>query len=588
MRTVAIVQARMSSTRFPGKVLRSLAGKPVLWHVVHRIRQCRTVDLVAIATSTESADDAIERFGKDLGVVVVRGSETNVLQRYLKAARQLDADIVVRVTGDAPLVDPETVDSLVDLLVEKGVAYVGGDPSSPTINEGFSPFTRSALEKLASDAGDDPVAQEHVTAYFKGHPDFVPTLLVPPENACRFDGARISVDTPADLLFLEEVYSRLKAATGEADVREVVLLLRREPALLSINRHVRQKASDDPTWRVLIRCDGSRRVGLGHVVRCLALGEELRERHALGVAFAIAEGPLGIAHVQRSDFPVHVKTSLAAEADWLEELIETYDADALVLDVRTDLARSSVEAWRSAGLVVAVLDDASDRRLAADLAFHPPSPLVARIDWSGFRGRRFVGWDWVVLRREFAGSCHKDVNEVPRLMIAMGGTDPAELTVEVVKALTQVKGTFVLDVVVGAGYRSTRQLRRLLDGFPHKVELHRDVAEMWSLMAAADLAVASFGVTAYELAALGIPAIYICLTEDHAESAALFVQEEIGENLGLAGSVTHDEISGAVSALLGDHDRRQKMATRAAALVDATGVQRIARVLIDTLSEGLE
>src|SRR5262249_27310258 len=98
-RTVAIIQARMGSTRFPGKVLRPIAGKPLLWHIVHRLRRCRMVDAIAIATSTSPRDEAIVDFCREQEIEIVRGPEDNVLARYVLAAAQTNADIVVRVSS---------------------------------------------------------------------------------------------------------------------------------------------------------------------------------------------------------------------------------------------------------------------------------------------------------------------------------------------------------------------------------------------------------------------------------------------------------------------------------------------------------
>src|SRR5215813_2608178 len=106
-RIVAIVQARMGSTRLPGKVMKLIAGKPLLWHVVHRLKRCRTLDAIAIATSTNPRDDAIESFGREEGIEVIRGSEDNVLERFALAAKETNADIIVRVSSDAPFIDAQ-------------------------------------------------------------------------------------------------------------------------------------------------------------------------------------------------------------------------------------------------------------------------------------------------------------------------------------------------------------------------------------------------------------------------------------------------------------------------------------------------
>ena len=172
-RVVAIVQARMGSTRLPGKVLKPIAGKPLLWHVVHRLRRCRTLDSIVVATSVSPRDDAIEAFCREEHIDAVRGPEDNVLARYALAAEASKADYIVRVSADAPFLDAGFIDHLVKALIAQDGDYVLLEPGAKCAHEGVDPFSRRALDKLMREAANDPAAREHVTGYFKLHPDFV-------------------------------------------------------------------------------------------------------------------------------------------------------------------------------------------------------------------------------------------------------------------------------------------------------------------------------------------------------------------------------------------------------------------------------
>src|SRR6185437_7033455 len=123
-RIVAVIQARMGSTRLPGKVLKPIAGKPLLWHIVHRLKASKLIEDIAIATSTNPLDDAIVDFAAAQGLSVVRGPEDNVLARFALAAEQLGADIIVRVSSDAPFIDAGFIDHLIASLIEQGGDYV--------------------------------------------------------------------------------------------------------------------------------------------------------------------------------------------------------------------------------------------------------------------------------------------------------------------------------------------------------------------------------------------------------------------------------------------------------------------------------
>ena len=124
IRVVAVIQARMGSTRLPGKVLKPVAGEPLLWHIVHRLKACRLIEEIAVATTTNPADEAIVEWCNAQNVTVVRGPEDDVLARYARAAEKLDADIIVRVSSDTPFLDAGFVDHLVATLIEQDGDYV--------------------------------------------------------------------------------------------------------------------------------------------------------------------------------------------------------------------------------------------------------------------------------------------------------------------------------------------------------------------------------------------------------------------------------------------------------------------------------
>jgi spore coat polysaccharide biosynthesis protein SpsF len=239
-RVVAIVQARMSSPRLPGKVMHPVAGQPLLWHVIHRLRRCRALDHIAIATTTAREDDAIAEFGRAHGVGVARGSEHNLLARYILAAWQTDAEIIVRVSADAPFVDPAFIDHLVETLIEKGGDYVVLEPGTACGHEGgVDPFTRRALEKLAREAARDAVAREHVSGYFKLNPDFVDVVHAPAVAALARLPARLTMDCEDDLAFAEAVHARLAANAGEASLQDLLWLIENDP-------HLRNRTAPEP------------------------------------------------------------------------------------------------------------------------------------------------------------------------------------------------------------------------------------------------------------------------------------------------------------------------------------------------------
>lgn len=580
-KVAAVIQARMGSTRLPGKVLYPVAGKPLLAHIIERLRRSRMVDVIAIATSDQSVDDALVTFAKEQGVELVRGPEANVLQRYAKAAEQLQADVIVRVTGDAPLVDSDMVDLLVETLLHEGAEYCTGEQGVHSIHEGFCPFTRAALIRLLAEAADDPVAIEHVTAYFVAHPERfnIARIAIPAEH--QFEGARMSVDTPTDVRFIEEIYRRLGVPAAEADMAEVVKLLKAHPELLEINGHVYQKKATDRSLKVLVRCDGDVQLGMGHVVRCLALADELREMHGCGVSFAMMSGEPGKALVREAGFPIAPPPVGQEEEDWLGALINERRPDIMLLDVRSELSPTRVRSWREGGILVATIDDPSERCRESDLAFYPPVPQVYEHDWNSYTGELHVGWEWVVLRHDFALAEPPAGHNPPRLLVTMGGSDPAGLTLLALRELDQLNESFETVVVLGPGFIHGAELDAFLAEAKRSYRIEIKVHDMAALMRQADLALASFGVTAYELAAVGVPAIYLCLTADHARSASKFVEDGIALSCGQYQECRPGLLAATVRSLLPESAERCEMGVRARRLVDGLGATRIAATLID-------
>jgi spore coat polysaccharide biosynthesis protein SpsF len=276
---------------------------------------------------------------------------------------------------------------------------------------------------------------------------------------------------------------------------------------------------------------------------------------------------------------------------WLAATVRQYEAPLLVVDVRDALSRQALQAIRSGGALVAVIDDLSERRLAADLAFYPPIPQVQEANWSGFTGKIFSGWEWVILRPDIPRPAHFDPpvpkrrrDSLPSLLVTMGGSDPAGLTLRAVRALELADLPFTATVMLGPGFAHQNELDHLLSQVQRRFTVRRDFAELPSAMACADLALCSFGVTAYELAVAGIPGIYLCLTLDHAQSASALEAAGMGASLGVFDTVTDSKLAAAVQGLLINHERLGKMRDQACRHMDGRGVARVARNLVDHLS----
>jgi len=237
-RTVAIVQARMGSERLPGKVLLPLLGEPMLTRVMRRAARAGRLDAVVVATTDQPADDAIVELAERESWHVVRGSAHDLLDRYVVAARAHDAEVIVRITSDCPLIDPEVIDRTVAAFEEADVDYASNSLEPRTFPRGLDVevVSRTALERAWREDAD-PAWREHATPYIYRHPEAFKVLAVRSED--DQSGQRWSVDTPEDYELVRRIYETI----GRDDFgwREALAVVEAHPDWMALNRHVVQK-----------------------------------------------------------------------------------------------------------------------------------------------------------------------------------------------------------------------------------------------------------------------------------------------------------------------------------------------------------
>lgn len=238
---VVIIQARMKSTRLPEKVLKNIAGKPILAHVIERLRDARLVDEIIIATTTKDEDRAILKFANESREKSFAGSKGDVLDRYYQAAKRCEADVIVRITSDCPLIDPGVVDKIIAFyLKHRGTIEYVSNFLKRSYPRGLDTevFSFKVLKKAWQQA-KEPHQREHVTPYIYEHPEIF--HLANAENNEDLSYMRWTVDEEEDLEFVREVYKRLYKDGEIFLMKDILALLKKEPQLLDINKEVKQK-----------------------------------------------------------------------------------------------------------------------------------------------------------------------------------------------------------------------------------------------------------------------------------------------------------------------------------------------------------
>jgi len=244
MRIVAIIQARMGSTRLPGKVMKQLCGQTVMAHVICRVQACPLVDEVVVATTTSLVDDVIVAEAERCGVKWFRGSEEDVLERYYLAAKKYSADVVVRVTSDCPLFDPKVLSQMLEYFKTETVEGLKIDYLSNCLNRSYprgldaEVFTLSVLEKVFQEA-HQLYEREHVTPYIYEHPEMF--ALYNQINDEDISTYRFTLDTEEDWKLIEAIYTSLYQYGEIFSTEEIISLLKVKPEMVTLNTHIKQK-----------------------------------------------------------------------------------------------------------------------------------------------------------------------------------------------------------------------------------------------------------------------------------------------------------------------------------------------------------
>ncbi len=243
-RVIASIEARMGSSRFPGKVLADINGTPALTRLVRRLRRAQSLDGIILATTVSLADDALERWAAQEGLPCYRGSEEDVLNRVVQAQIKMGSEIVVEVTGDCILLDPEIIDLGVRTFFENDCDVVANVRKlSFPMGMDVQVYRLKDLAEIERTIQEDPAVREHVSLYLYEHPEryriihfFAPARWHAPDY-------RFQLDYPEDHRFITEVYRRLEPIYDDAfGVEEIMALLKREPALVEVNRHCAEKS----------------------------------------------------------------------------------------------------------------------------------------------------------------------------------------------------------------------------------------------------------------------------------------------------------------------------------------------------------
>lgn len=240
-RVIATIEARIASQRLPGKILYPLAGVPMIGRIALRLENAKKIDEVVIATTISEEDQVVEDLGRRMGIRVFRGSINDISERLRKAAAE--ADIIVQITGDCPMIDSNIVDEAVELLLNEKVDYVSNSLNTRTYPIGYDvrAFTMKALMK-SMNLSNDPIDRIHGSYFIERRTDLFSHATWCAPMHLRMSGLRLTVDEPADYELAYRIYDRLASKDPFFSLDSVLEILRQNPEWIRINENVKQKS----------------------------------------------------------------------------------------------------------------------------------------------------------------------------------------------------------------------------------------------------------------------------------------------------------------------------------------------------------
>ncbi len=547
---LVIIQARYGATRLPGKVLLELAGKPLIQHTIERARAASNVDEVLLATSTNPENDPLEELCKRLGVPCFRGSEDDVLDRFVKAAEPYHPRLVVRICGDEPLLDPEIVEKAIALHDENKAEYsttIGTVPTGLDIEV----VNFDVLQRVATTATVVP-HREHVTKYILDHGnEFAIQHLDFGPVAARPDIV-LTVDTKGDFDFVTKIYEGLRGES-RGTMQKIIGLVDAD----IVKRR--------PT--ILLRADATKEKGIGDVVTLLNIADELQDDFQFVVA--TCSGPEGLSFIKSRGY-----TTLELAESRMVEPVRAFCNRHCITHAIVQLMPNDAAYLESLSsfLKLLTVDFEGDVDIHADILLYwdvVPFPNTYR-----FNGAPLVlsGSEYVPLRREIAMKAKTaHAERLRKIVVSLGGADPHDVTLRLAKTIVQTPGLlerYEWAFTLGPAFRKEDEIASILEG--KNTRVLRAPPDIHCVFSDSDLVIANGGFTAFELCALGVP--FIGVSELSWERRRLDELERRGACLHLRNL---DELVALLTKLEG-REERMVLAEKARTVVDGKGCERIA------------
>ena len=591
----AIIQARMGSSRLPGKMMCHLAGRPLIDHVIERLESVCSphgpLSGIILATSDSYHDDLLVEHVRASwpSIKIIRGPEDDVLARFVMAAKDSDATTFLRVTGDCPLLNVQNLERFIQTHTQTRADITNYRPGFEYVDKGIEVVSPCAILKVAEDPRTTIQDREHVTSLMYRYPEEFTVNYVDSEDYLKRGDIRINIDTGEDLQFMEALYCSMDKPPVEIELKEVVDYLDHHPELLGINVSSGRKSTLHERVRIGFRCDGGIETGLGHVSGCLRLAHHLAEQSGVGIEFLSREDLNTSKMIKQAGFAMETLAPEVSPAEDITRIIEKSresDWAAVVINFcKEELDRYAPQFKRlkESGQKIIFMDNPvpPSYRLGDLLINALPHP-----DYEGYEPESHPdcldGLEFLLLDKAFteARDHHRVIHDhIDRVLIAMGGADRPNVTVIVLEGLARAQFQGYADVVLGAACPHEDAIRSQLVTLKIRGEISRNVNDLPDRIIKADLGFSALGLTTYEMAYLGLPVMLIAGSPFNAHVADIYASRyDNSVSLGCFQDITPKDIARTFLTLNEDPQRQASMSRRGKDLVGSKSLHVFSRL----------
>ncbi|MBT7790675.1 MAG: NTP transferase domain-containing protein, partial [Calditrichaeota bacterium] len=339
-KSIAIILARLNSSRLPRKQLRLINGKPMIDHIIERLSEVKGIDQLILATGPKEENEDLARQVHSYGIKTFFDDDVNdVTGRIARAGECFKAGFIVTVSGDCPLIDPEFIQRGIALLKDSEADFVYVDHLKyKCLHEGIEFHTKENWETL-DELSSTWYHKEHPGSVLKeGNHSFRGAEITPRVEFQRHD-FRMSVDTRSDLFFMNQIYQELSSDDKIVDLHDVLNLIDKKPWLKKINDHVHQKEVEEKSKTFLFITQASPEIGMGHLSRCIALATEIQESYGAKTIFYLNSDEIALTILKQQGFIVSLESQLGPKTDILA-IVQMNKISRIIVDIKPDILYS--------------------------------------------------------------------------------------------------------------------------------------------------------------------------------------------------------------------------------------------------------